>query len=320
MSSEIDDALTDFDAVASPALGIPWTHHTPGTRSGKHVLFGVMTHGNECGALPAATRLIRDLAAGEIGYSGPVSLFVGNPDAGRAGKRFLDFDLNRAWTFDPAHEGREIHRAHALRPLVDRADLFLDFHQTLLATDSAFWTFPWDPVFGQWARVLQAAPVGITRPPGQIFAHTSLKCIDEYVRDRGRPGFTLELGEKGFDPRQADLAYATMRTLLETVERIDTGRTTLDDAARTGSSVEWFQTVYKEDRGTPERHLRPGLVSWMPVTAGDDVSAPHSPPIQVPTDGVLLFPKYPDGIGPDPAHLFHVASRMEAHPDELFGA
>jgi len=320
MKFSLDHWLSRFRSVASSGpAAIPWTHVHRGSRSGTHVVIGVMVHGNEYGTLPAAVRLIEALERGTVRWTGPVTLFVGNPEAGLAERRYLDFDLNRAWSFQAEHRGREVERAHQLRPLLDSADLFLDLHQTLLESRSAFWTFPWSPIFGHWARILGTAPVGITRPSGQVFATAGLKCIDEYVRDRGRPGFTVELGQKGFDPAQADNALRTMLTLLETQERIDLGHSTLESESESGSPVRWFQTVHREPWGDPDRRLRPGLSTWTPVRAGEDLSADASPPILSPVDGALLFPKYPDPQNPPPAHVFHVGVPLQAHPAEVFG-
>ncbi|MCB9675492.1 MAG: succinylglutamate desuccinylase/aspartoacylase family protein [Alphaproteobacteria bacterium] len=312
--------LSRFAEVADPGPhGIPWTHVHPSSRDGTHVVLGFLVHGNEYGSLPAAVRLIERLRAGSLAWTGPVTLFLGNVPAARAERRFVDFDLNRAWSFVDGAAGAEHDRARELRPLLDRADLFLDLHQTLLETEHAFWTFPWNPVFGHWARVLGAAPAGITRPADQVFASAALKCIDEYVRDRGLPGFTIELGQKGFDAAQDENALAMIVKLLETQERIDRGETTLAAESERGASIRWFQTAVQEEWGAPERRLRPGLVSWTPVHAGEDLAAAGSPPIVVPVDGVLLFPKYPAPGEPPPPHLFHLAVEMSDDPAVVFG-
>jgi succinylglutamate desuccinylase len=317
---ELERWLAHFSRIASPSPhGYAWSHHraATGTAPRTHVVVSAMVHGDEYGTLPGIVRVIEDLNADRVAWSGPVTLFLGNPEAARAERRFLDFDLNRAWDFTVEREGHEPRRARALRPILDEAGLFLDLHQTILDSETPFWIFPWDDRFGQWARVLGTAPVGITRPPGQAFAAAGLRCVDEYVRLDGRPGFCVELGRKGFDPEQADNTHRTVVRLLETLERIESGETTLSEAADHAEPIAWFTTVHREAWGDPDRRLRPGLKNWSRVRKGADVSAPGSPPIRPTADGVVLFPKYLDECtreGPRPSHLYHLAVRLARTP------
>lgn len=304
-------------AVPGPS-SYPWAHHHDGGRHAHHLVVTLLVHGNEHGTLPAGLRLIDALIDGSVVHGGRVTLALANPEAALQDRRFLDFDLNRAFAFVPGREGHEHTRARELRPLLDAADLLLDLHQTGTPTASPFWTFPWNPVFGHWARVLQAAPIGITRPPDQGFAAPDLKCIDEYVRNRGLPGICLELGARGQDPEQAESAYRSLVRTLDVIDAIAAGHTTLADEAASQPELTWYTTAHREAWGDPRRALRPGLENWSPVRAGEDLSAADSPLIQVERDGRVLFPKYPLPSEPRPAHLFHLATELPAHPDEVF--
>ncbi len=317
---ELERWLSRFAAVARPSPhGYAWSHHRPATtEAGRtHVVISAMVHGNEYGTLPGIVKVIEDLEADRIAWSGPVTLFLGNPEAARAERRFLDFDLNRAWDFTVERDGHEPRRARELRPILDDAGLHLDMHQTILDSETAFWIFPWDERFGRWARVLGAAPVGLTRPPGQAFAAAGLRCVDEYVRLDGGLAFCVELGRKGFDPDQAANAHRTITRLLETLERIESGATTLPEEADRAAPIRWYTTVHREAWGDPDRRLRPGLKNWSAVQAGSDLSAPGSPAIRPTHDGVVLFPKYLDAStsdGPRPSHLYHLAVPLPGTP------
>jgi succinylglutamate desuccinylase/uncharacterized membrane protein YkvA (DUF1232 family) len=320
MPHTLDALLARFARDADPGpYAYRYAHHQPGTAHDHHVVFSCMVHGNEYGTLPAAVRLLDDLRAGRVVPGGPVTLVLGNPEAARAERRFLDFDLNRAWAFVEGREGHEHTRARELRPILDAADLVLDLHQTILASATPFWIFPWNPVFGHWARVLQTAPVGLTRAPGEAFAGGDLKCVDEYVRDRGVPGFCVELGAKGFDDAQADNAYRTMVRMIDVVDAIQAGTTTLEAEARAQPAIRWYTTVHREPWGAAERLLAPGLCNWSAVQAGRDLAADGSPRIEAPTDGVVLFPKYPAADRPRPSHHFHLAVPLDEPPEVRFG-
>lgn len=320
MSDVVATLIDRFLERAQPGpLPYRWAHHHDGGEHPHHLLVTLLVHGNEHGTLPAAIRLIDALRDGSIQHGGRVTIALANPEAALQDRRFLDFDLNRAFAFVEGREGHEHRRARELRPLLDQADLLLDLHQTGTPSASAFWTFPWQRVFGQWARALQAAPVGITRPADQGFAAADLKCVDEYVRDRGVPGICLELGERGQHPEQAENAWRSVVRMLEILDAIEAGTTTLAAEAERQPALDWYTTAHREDWGDPTRMLRPGLQNWSDVEAGEDLAAAGSPPIPVEQDGRILFPKYIGPSDPRPIHLFHLATRLDGPPEVVFG-
>ena len=163
---ELYDALS----AAGPAVdGVPHALSFTSENDGPHVVFGIMVHGDETGALPAAIQFAHELTSGAQPYVGRVSLFIGNPAAGLAGRRFLEADLNRVF-IDTDADSIEHRRSRQLRRILDTADLFVDFHQTIEHTVSPFYIFPWSPQGEAWVRALGAAPRWVTRAPGQSFS------------------------------------------------------------------------------------------------------------------------------------------------------
>lgn len=296
---------------------LPFVHQHDGGRHALHLVLGVCTHGDEVGPLPAALRLVQALRAGRLAYGGRLSVVVLNPDAARAGQRFLDSDLNRVFVAQPPSD-REGRRARALQPLLDRADLFLDLHQTATPTASAFWTLPWRAVDDAWVRALRGAPVWMTRPAGQVFSPGTC-CADEYVRARGRPGLTLELSQRGLDPATEAAAWAVMVRALALADDLAAGRPLPD------GPVTWLATAWVQPFTSAALRLRDGLCNLQPVAAGEALEAPGSPALRCPVDGFLAFPKYPPrdarglALGPLPGELVRVAAPLSAHPRELWG-
>jgi succinylglutamate desuccinylase len=279
----------------------------------RHAVLGFIIHGNEHGSLPAALELQRELRRAPP--AGPVTLLLGNVEAARADRRFLDEDFNRVFTFDRPATSRERRRAEQVRPLLDAADVFLDFHQTQTPTRSGFYTFPWEQELGLWARALGAAPRGLTRRAGAAFS-PGTRCLDEYVRDRGKVGLTVELGFRGQDEAQAAAALAASRRLLALLDEQAEGQASLHKQAERQPPIDWYTTVaVLESRGA-ERRLRPGLENWTPVRAGELLSAPDSEPLVSPVDGALLFPKYAPPGEALPPELVRVAAPI-AEPNEL---
>ncbi|MFC7473056.1 succinylglutamate desuccinylase/aspartoacylase family protein [Dankookia sp. GCM10030260] len=110
--------------------------------AGPHVAVVAATHGNEIGG---AVVLDRWLRAGLRPVQGRLTLVMANLDAlGRfdpddpTASRFIDEDLNRVWdeeTLSGGRRSRELHRARALRPLLDQVDVLLDLHSMLWPSD-----------------------------------------------------------------------------------------------------------------------------------------------------------------------------------------
>lgn len=310
--------LERFQAAADPGpWRLPFLHHHDGGRHARHVVIGVGVHGDEVGPLPAAAALVQSLRAGEVAFGGRLSLFVGNPDAVRAGVRALDSDLNRVFLPEPPDD-REGRRARALKPLLDAADLFLDLHQTGQPTAEPFYTLPWRPMDERWAQALAGARLWLARPWGQDFSPGTC-CADEYVRARGRPGLTLELSQKGLDPDTSARARQVLHRLLRLVDQDAAGQ-----PLEPGPPLTFLQTVHREPLGVPLRRLQPGLHNLQPVARGQVLSPPDGPEILCPVDGLLVFPTYPRrdpsgrALPPLPGELFRVVAPLPRHPRELW--
>jgi succinylglutamate desuccinylase len=318
MTWVIEALLNRFSSLASPSpFGYPWAYHHPGSgRHERHVVIGCLIHGNENGTLPAACDFAEQLRRGEVGNGGPVTVLLGNVEAARVDQRFLEEDFNRVFTFDRPAESLERRLAEVVRPVLDAADVFLDLHQTQTPTERPFWTFPWSRELGDWARVLAAAPVALTRRAGQTFSPGTC-CLDEYVRNRGKLGITVEIGYRGLEPAQATLALGTMKRLVAVVDQLAAGAN-LADLARAAPPVKYYTTAHVVPASTKSHQLRPGLHNWTPVASGELLSPPGAPALLAPDAGYVLFPKYPKPTEPPPPELYRLA-REVVDPHELDG-
>jgi len=319
----LEQLLKDFQRLHAPGpFEYDWAHHHDGGRHPTHIVFGCMVHGNEHGSLPAAVRLVEALTEGSLRFGGRVTVFIGNPEAALENARYLESDLNRVFlhTGQSRHEDR---RAQALMPILDAADVFIDFHQTILETAQPFYIFPWHRPGWQWARAIRGTDVWVTRDPTVTFSSGS-KCSDEYVADRGRPGITLELSQKGFSEAAEALCWQTMLETLRLADETSTGLTVTDLAERK-AELAFFQTTFAQRFEHPELALRPGLVNFQRVRAGETLHADGTETITVPDDGALLFPKYPHREGsravePWPNEIYRLVTPLTTHPKDLWKA
>ena len=318
---KLRELLSRFERAARPGpFAYRWCHHFDGGQHERHIVFGCMVHGNEFGSLPAAVRLVEALNAGEIKFGGKVSIFIGNPEAARENRRYLEADLNRVFlhTGESRHEDR---RAQQIMPILDAADVFVDFHQTILETAQPFYIFPWQHSGWQWARAIRSADVWVTRGPNVTFSSGS-KCTDEYVSDHGRPGITVELSQKGFTDQAEQLCWHTMLTAMQVSDELGSGHD-IGTLAERKADLLFYETRFSERFDKPEKALKPGLVNFQPVTVGEALHAPGSPTLTAPTSGAILFPKYPDrsdghAVAPWPNEIYRLVAPLQTHPVELW--
>jgi succinylglutamate desuccinylase len=310
--------LADLELFLSRAATAPFhyeaCHHFPGVRPFGHVVLGFVIHGNEVGSLRAAVELQSELI--QTPPQTPVTLLLGNLDALTHGVRYLEEDFNRVFTFDRPSKSLERRRAERVRPILDHADYFLDFHQTGTPTRSAFWTMPWTHELGLWARAIGAAPRGLTRKSTQAFS-PGLMCLDEYVRARGKVGITVELGERGVDPVQAENCLRASRRLIQLVRQLEDGQS-LAALADEMPAVRWLETAHVVASEGGRRRLRPGLTNFTPVRSGEELGAEHFPSVPCPADGFALFPTYVENAEVAPPELVRIAREI-ADPDRAFG-
>lgn len=314
----IEACLEQFEQLRRPGpFEYRWHHHYDGGNHGLHLVIGAIVHGDEVGSVPAVLKTIAALQDGAVQYGGRVTFFLGNPEASLQNVRFLESDLNRVFVDDPlpTHEGR---RAGEIRPMLDSADVFLDIHQTILFSDRPFYIFPFGLEGWRWARAVAGASTWVTRAPTARFSSGTC-CADEYVRLRGRPGLTLELGPRGFSADAEARATAAIHRLFAVADRVASGEA-LDDIACNEADLNFVETVWRCRFEDPRMRLREGLTNFAEVRAGERLSAPGTPSITSPCSGMLLFPKYgayaDDGaaVEPRPGEIVRVVRPLAEHP------
>lgn len=266
-----------------------WTHD--GGSINFQIQCNGIIHGDETGSLPAIIRIIEELETKKRTFGGRLSIILGNPEATMLDQRFVEKDLNRLFLKqdDLSHEGK---RARELMPILAQADLLIDLHQTILPSNEAFYIFPYNEESLAWARALECSRFYVDATPS-LSEEPRYQCADDFVWRLGAPSITIELGEKGIREDATALAYKAISRALDFVEEIHSRKATISEIALRSPDILHYKTSHREPYQSQEYQLRDGLINFTTVTKGEQLSAPNTPKLLAPCDGMLLFPKYP---------------------------
>ena len=208
--------------------GIPYVWTFASRAPGPHVVVQALTHGNEvCGAI-AVDALLRE---GLRPARGAVTFAFANVAAYRSfdpsdpyASRCVDEDYNRLWSadvLDGPRSSRDLARARALRPVVDRADALIDLHSM---------TDPCPPLAlaGTRAkRLALARAVGVPRDIVIDAGHAAGRRVRDYAffddPDDPRAALLVECGQHWERSSPAVALEATLRFLAHygTIDRAD---------------------------------------------------------------------------------------------------
>ena len=259
-------------------LDYEWAWRFRGGESEFHLGASVMIHGNEVGPLEGLLDIMEALSHGRLHFPGTFTCFIGNPEAGRLGQRFVDVDLNRV--FDAKHldqaevSSHEVRRVQKLIPLLDEFDLYIDFHQTVLDSTQPFYISQWQIEDWRWMRLMGGAQVWVTRDPKR--AGGGLKCADEYVRQRGKPSVALELGALGFSAKARSGVWRSLSRVANAISELHQGEADLASLAMSQPDLQFYETHTRYLFDDPALKLAPGWVNFAPVEQGQLLTSPPS--------------------------------------------
>ena len=261
-------------------------------------------HGNELAGLVAGERVVAALADSGSLTAGEVLVVVGNRQAMKRGRRYIDRDLNRRW--DAKGVQRLLSRRKDERSREDKEQ------QELL---SIFEELTADPerqaiYLDLHSTSGEAAPFACVMPTPEnqaLCAHLDVPQVLDLQRyidspsmvwwvERGRPALGIE-GGLHEDPETVDrlerVIWETLRGL-EMVEEIPSDRLGVGgvDAALRGRS---FRVVHR--RGViPGMSflMEPGFHSFQGIREGQVLATERTGTVRSPCDGYIFLPRYQD--------------------------
>jgi succinylglutamate desuccinylase len=244
-------------------------------------------HGVEVAGLAVVVEILTLVTSGALGLRVNLGISLGNLTAARAGKRFIERDLNRSFGRGETttHEDR---RAKELESLFGQSKVLLDIHQVKLFCDRPFWIFPFTRAGFDFARAV-AGDVSLITHWGKGFSAEG-KCSDEWVNGEGGVGVTIELGQNGFDPAQISRGVDICRRAIAVVSGQEEAR----PKAPHGPIYTWAEIVPYPETGQPV--LDAGWHNFKFVSAGERLGEFGGRTIVAGVSGPVLFPKYPDPL------------------------
>jgi predicted deacylase len=240
----------------------------------KLLVFGAV-HGNEtCGAI-ALSRLKMELDLGLLELQcGLLTLVpVCNPLAYKAGKRFVEQNLNRIFSRAIAPTFDEAAFADTLMDLIDECDILLDLH-SYSCGKGPFITLDYPTPPNRILAAAQGVPDWVTGWPEIYEATPGLNAGDstQYANETGKTGILVECGQHA-DPAAIDVAYACIRRTLAHLGMMEIGRFGSDPLQervlrftgivthdRPGAFARPWQTLDRVEAGEPLIRYEDGTV------------------------------------------------------------
>lgn len=263
-------------------------------------------HGDEPSGLRAALRVMERLAIGDIPIRGEVIALAGNLAALARSQRFIDHDLNRAWTgervaalrerppaVDTVEQGeqRDLLRRFEEAQRTARGDVvILDLHTTSSQS----------PPFGIFSDTLANRRVAMAL--GVPIVLGLEECLDgtmlDYATRVGLGALVVE-GGRHDDPASEAYHVGAIWQTLAALGCIDAehvppeGRHLVNGAIAAAGAPPVVEVLYRHPV-TPDDQfvMQPGFASYQPVRAGDLLAEDVRGPIFAREDGRLLLPLY----------------------------
>ncbi len=273
-------------------------------------------HGNEPAGVAALEQLVAEIEARRHLVRGDFVAVAGNMEALAAGRRFMSYDLNRAWTASRIAEARDRTRSSNGRPAASE-DLelvrilsvleevesrrrgpawLLDLHTTS-GGGGAFTTSADEP---RHRRFAMAIPAPLVLGLNQHLEGT----LTGYLDGRGYTSAVFECGQHEEAESQARAASAVWLAITAAglladrdAPEAQSGHRRLEAAYRRLPRI--LEMRYRHPVEEEDGYVtRPGFRNFQPVSAGDVIGDDRRGEVTAPKSGRILMPLYQE-LGED---------------------
>jgi len=298
---EVVDVPGERTSLAPRILG-----RVRGERAGSTLICIGALHGNEPAGVEGLERVLPKLRERATHLRGEFVALIGNRTALAQGRRFVDRDLNRAWTQERLGRLRTEGRLNGFAEDREQVELLEAIEAVVADARGPVYVLDLHTTSGHGGPF---STFGDTLPNRDFAAHIPVPMIlglEElvdgtllaFLGSHGMIAVVLECGQHQ-EPRAADraeagswLAIASAGLLPEgRLPEADRGRKLLERESRRLPRV--MEMRYRHDIGTLDGfRMDPGYENFQPVVAGQAVARDARGPVRVGMDARILMPLY----------------------------
>lgn len=243
-----------------------------------------LTHGNEVAGIAIQNEILRLIQAGLVKPKIEIAFHLGDVEAAKAGKRFIDADLNRSFNLKNPTNPTE-YRAQKLESYFDRSQFLLDLHQTQGPSAEPFFISRYEEASFKIFQTALPQCSAVTYWD-QNFSQSGMTTLNYHLMREGL-GFAIELGEKGFDPYQIEFGVSAVLKIISVLENRDAIKTV---ANHNNDQIYTFSHLLQSKSGTFA--LLPGWKNMSQIAEGQELGSIDGAMVKAPSHGRILFPKY----------------------------
>lgn len=265
------------------ALGPSYAYEYHYSSSAKTISMSAIVHGNEIIGIDIFISIINSILGKTFLPKVNIRFIIGNTDAYHANKRFIETDMNRSFLAKDVVNAEE-KRAAELLPLIDGSSLFIDFHQTIEPSLTAFMVFSYHENSHRFARALSIdLPIVSYKNAGYQAKGVTFSAA---ALSKGIPSITVETGEKGHSKTQELLGEQLALKAIDILENnIDFTKNPIEFCYM----YTWGETVRNPDFSL---ELVKRFTNFQIIDAGELLAKNDHTEVKAPYQGAVLFPKY----------------------------
>ena len=246
-----------------------------GTKQKHRKIISIIIHGNEIIGIPIIKELIQSQK--ELHFT----LIVGNTDALKINKRFVNHDLNRMFLKTGELFSQEQTRAREISEFVRPGDQILDIHQTTAPSLSAFiLTRNSEKNFNYVNSLNEDFKLPL------ILSNSSFskdgKTFSEFALKKDIPFLTYEFGQAGFDQSMLELGVKVVANFLNRDMLVHSKK----------REIKVLKIINSIKKLNNHHHLISGIKNLTEIKAGQEHSFHNTKRFHCESDYIALFPKY----------------------------
>ncbi len=260
-------------------------------------------HGNEQSGVQALERVFQFIEEEDISVFGNIIALRGNIAAANQGERFIDYDLNRAWTNSRLNQllkkPNDVHERREIKELKEILDGVIQDAQAPVSFYDLHTTSSVSAPFVIIEDTIRNRQLSMALPNTKVLGILEkLKgTILGFYGDKGPTTLVFEAGQHD-DPESIDRQVAAIYLLLRAQGIIDSEKIDYnyhEQLLRQASEAapKFVETTYHQKlKEHDEFEMKPGFKNFTPVKKNQEVAVLNKQPIHIAENSYMFMPLY----------------------------